>query len=139
MVRLAGELRGGMGEETQVADGARDLDLAGEPDGLAAIARFGVGELLELRLQRVGKTFEPAGAFERRQCGPRGKGTPCRVDGARHVLGIAFGDLRECRARGGIEYVAPSAIGRIRCCAVDPVLETHPPSLTRGFGMRQVG
>ena len=72
--------RGGRGEEAQVADRARDLDVARQGQRLAAIARFGAGEFLEARFQRVG---ELVAASARARCRaartrPETRGAPRR-------------------------------------------------------------
>ena len=67
MVELAGELGGRVGEETQVADRARDLGLLRERERLAGIARFGAGEILDARFQRGGQFLQPPRPFARRQ------------------------------------------------------------------------
>ena len=62
------------------------------------------------------RRLEPAGAFERRQCGTTRERPPWRR--RRHAptsSALPSATWRERPARGGIEYVAPSAIGRIRC------------------------
>ena len=68
MVELAGELRCSVGEETQVAHRARNLDLAGKGHGLAAIARLGFDEGIDALFQRHRQLFQPTSALAAGQC-----------------------------------------------------------------------
>src|SRR3546814_2201029 len=63
VMRFAGKLRGRVGEEAQVRHRARDLHVAGERERLAAVARFGVGEIVQPRFDGVGQFFQPARAL----------------------------------------------------------------------------
>ena len=64
---LALEVAGGTGEERDVVDGSRNVELRGERDGLARLGRLDLGQLLGALLEDDGQFSQRGRAVPR--CG----------------------------------------------------------------------
>ena len=69
-VGLAAGVQDSRGEETQVASGPRDIQFAGQRDGLARIHALCVGKALQIFLDEIRHAQQIPGAFGHRQLGP---------------------------------------------------------------------
>ena len=139
MVRFAGELRRGGGEEAQVANRTGDLDLAGEGERFAGIARFGAGEIVDPGLERIGQPMHPARAFRCRERGPGGERGARRFNGIGDVPGLAIGAERIALARSRLVHVQPGAgSGGAGAVANEMGQLEHGASLTGGLSQGQL-
>ena len=102
----------GGGKEAEVLDDARYLDVRRQTERLALIARLGLGELVDARLDLVGDAIEQLSAATHARHRPGLEGEQGRLHG--HV-GLGLAAVRH--------YVQQLAIARIE--ALDALLGRH--------------
>ena len=98
---VGGVLRGGLalqvpgrpGEERRVVDGARDVELPGQPDGLAGLPGLGQRQRLGPLLQQARPPVHERAPLGRGRGAPPGERTPCSGDRSVDLAGTAEVDV----------------------------------------------
>ena len=87
-VCLAGEMQDRRGEEAQVGHGARDIHAPGQCKGFAVIARFVLGEPVEVILDQLSESEQNGASALPSHGVPRGKGTVRGFNSGVHITYI---------------------------------------------------
>ena len=128
--RVAGHVLAG-GLPLEVARGAREVPqvvrrdgnlVPDDPDRLADVRRLDLAELVGVRLERVRKLQEHAGALTGRGLEPLRKGVLRRLDGTVHVGLGPVRDLRDRLTGGGVDDLGRPSIDRVDPLAPHKVL-----------------
>ena len=131
---LALEMAGRSGEERDVVNAARNVELGRQPHRLAGLADLLGDDIGGVGLDEFGELGQHGGPLGRRGAGPPGQRRPGR--GHRHVhIGTGGqGKFGHGCAGCGVYHLMAASVGRHRC-AVDPATGNHRPTVTEQAGV----